>query len=81
MANHLGHCKSAQALEAFTMFCPSNVVTFKSQLLDISLKYLAYDPNYDGGDADEDMDGVDNDDEDFEDDDVSGWMCFLIYVS
>lgn len=55
------------------------MTTFRSQLLDICLKYLAYDPNYDGGDADEDMDGVDDgDDEDYEDDDVSRGEVFSL---
>ncbi|KAG0258254.1 Cullin-associated NEDD8-dissociated protein 1 [Mortierella polycephala] len=67
-------CENAlQALEAFVLRCPTEITPYIDTIIDLSLKFLRYDPNYDDGDdndddEDETMDS-DNEDEDDEDDD------------
>ncbi|KAG0233459.1 Cullin-associated NEDD8-dissociated protein 1 [Actinomortierella wolfii] len=62
-----------QALESFVLRCPSEISPYIEAIIDLSLKYLRHDPNYDDGDGDddgdEDMGSEDEDEEDDEDDD------------
>ncbi|KAF8933135.1 Cullin-associated NEDD8-dissociated protein 1 [Dissophora ornata] len=62
-----------QALEAFVLRCPTEITPYIDTIIDLSLKFLRYDPNYDDGDdneddEDENMDSDNEDDEDDEDD-------------
>ncbi|KAG0260456.1 Cullin-associated NEDD8-dissociated protein 1 [Actinomortierella ambigua] len=58
-----------QALESFVLRCPSEVSTFIEPIIDLSLKYLRHDPNYDDGDDEDDGDeSMGSDDEEEEDD-------------
>jgi cullin-associated NEDD8-dissociated protein 1 len=62
-----------QALEAFVLRCPTEITHYIDTIIDLSLKFLRYDPNYDDGDdneddEDEDMDSDNEDDEDEDDD-------------
>ncbi|KAF9934606.1 Cullin-associated NEDD8-dissociated protein 1 [Linnemannia zychae] len=62
-----------QALEAFVLRCPSEITPYIDTIIDLGLKFLRYDPNYDdGGDDEDDEDeemGSDNEDEEDDDDD------------
>ncbi|KAI7830252.1 armadillo-type protein [Gamsiella multidivaricata] len=62
-----------QALEAFVLRCPTEISLYIDTIIDLSLKFLRYDPNYDDGDdidddEDENMDSDNEDDEDEDDD-------------
>ncbi|KAH9939018.1 ARM repeat-containing protein [Epithele typhae] len=55
-----------QALEAFVLRCPSEVTPFLSSIIQVGNQYIKYDPNYAGGDDDEDEEMADDEDEDDE---------------
>jgi len=85
------HCDSAgeedcevrenclQALESFVECCPQDTRHFLDPILDLCLRYLSYDPNYDMDldnteDEDEDMDDDDNiSEEEYSDDEDMSW--------
>lgn len=49
----------AQGFESFVMRCPREVTQHLSPIINVSLQYIKYDPNYsygDDGDEDEDVD-------------------------
>lgn len=55
-----------QALESFILRCPRDVAPHTILILDLSLEYLSYDPNFTDDmdeDQDEDMDGEEDEDE------------------
>ncbi|KAF9154219.1 Cullin-associated NEDD8-dissociated protein 1 [Linnemannia schmuckeri] len=62
-----------QALEAFVLRCPGEITPYIDTIIELGLKFLRYDPNYDDGEDDEDDEdeemGSDNEDEEDEDDD------------
>ncbi|KAF9482351.1 TIP120-domain-containing protein [Pholiota conissans] len=59
---------SLQALEALVLRCPTEIDIYLPSIVEVGNKYIKYDPNYAGGDdEDEDEDMADPDDE--EDDD------------
>ncbi|KAH7437479.1 hypothetical protein KP509_05G074400 [Ceratopteris richardii] len=61
---------SLQALESFVMRCAGEVTPYYEKILDLSLKYLSYDPNFTDdmdGDQEENMSGDEDEDEDSED--------------
>lgn len=62
-----------QALEAFVLRCPGEITPYIDTIIELGLKFLRYDPNYDDGEDDEDDEdeemGSDSEDEDDEDDD------------
>ncbi|KAF9289311.1 Cullin-associated NEDD8-dissociated protein 1 [Mortierella alpina] len=73
-----------QALEAFVLRCPTEITPYIDTIIDLSLKFLRYDPNYDDGednedDEDENMESdnedeeEDDDDGDYSDDDDMSW--------
>ncbi|KAF9403247.1 Cullin-associated NEDD8-dissociated protein 1 [Mortierella sp. AD011] len=72
-----------QTLEAFVLRCPTEITPYIDTIIDLGLKFLRYDPNYDDGDdneedEDEDMDSDnegddDDDDGDYSDDDDMSW--------
>lgn len=49
--------------------CPTEITPYLSQTVQVGLKYISYDPNYAGGD-DDDEEMADADDEDDEDGDL-----------
>ncbi|KAI0638875.1 ARM repeat-containing protein [Trametes polyzona] len=55
-----------QALEALVLRCPSEITPFLSSTIQVGNQYIKYDPNYAGGDADEDEEMADEDDDDDE---------------
>ncbi|KAG0210629.1 Cullin-associated NEDD8-dissociated protein 1 [Mortierella sp. GBA30] len=62
-----------QALEAFVLRCPTEITPYIDTIIEMSLKFLRYDPNYDDGednedDEDENMESDNEDDEDEDDD-------------
>ncbi|KAI0825335.1 ARM repeat-containing protein [Trametes gibbosa] len=57
---------SLQALEALVLRCPSEITSFLSSIIRVGNQYIKYDPNYAGGDEDEDEEMADEDDEDDE---------------
>jgi cullin-associated NEDD8-dissociated protein 1 len=53
-------------LESFILRCPRDVAPHTGLILDLSLEYLSYDPNFTDDmdeDQDEDMDGEEDEDE------------------
>uniref|UniRef100_A0AAY5EVM6 TATA-binding protein interacting (TIP20) domain-containing protein n=1 Tax=Electrophorus electricus TaxID=8005 RepID=A0AAY5EVM6_ELEEL len=71
-----------QAFESFVRRCPKEVYPHVPTVINICLKYLTYDPNYNYDDEDEDenamdADGVDEDyqgsDDEYSDDDDMSW--------
>ncbi|ORZ05672.1 armadillo-type protein [Lobosporangium transversale] len=75
---------SLQALEAFVLRCPTEITPYIDTIIDLGLKFLRHDPNYDDGDDDEDDedenmgsddgdDEEDEDDGDYSDDDDMSW--------
>uniref|UniRef100_A0AAR2KTU8 TATA-binding protein interacting (TIP20) domain-containing protein n=1 Tax=Pygocentrus nattereri TaxID=42514 RepID=A0AAR2KTU8_PYGNA len=71
-----------QAFESFVRRCPKEVYPHVPTIINICLKYLTYDPNYNYDDEDEDenamdADGVDEDyqgsDDEYSDDDDMSW--------
>ncbi|KAF9091293.1 Cullin-associated NEDD8-dissociated protein 1 [Mortierella sp. AD031] len=73
-----------QTLEAFVLRCPTEITPYIDTIIDLGLKFLRYDPNYDDGDDNEDdedeemdSDGEDDEDEDddgdYSDDDDISW--------
>ncbi|KAF8982329.1 Cullin-associated NEDD8-dissociated protein 1 [Entomortierella lignicola] len=71
-----------QTLEAFVLRCPTEITPYIDTIIDLGLKFLRYDPNYDDGDdeddEDEDMGSAseeeeDDDDGDYSDDDDMSW--------
>ncbi|KAF9982553.1 Cullin-associated NEDD8-dissociated protein 1 [Modicella reniformis] len=73
-----------QALEAFVLRCPTEITPYIDTVIDLSLKFLRYDPNYDDGDdddndedetmeSDNENDEEDDDDGDYSDDDDMSW--------
>ncbi|ERE91608.1 cullin-associated NEDD8-dissociated protein 1 isoform X2 [Cricetulus griseus] len=71
-----------QAFESFVRRCPKEVYPHVSTIINICLKYLTYDPNYNYDDEDEDenamdADGGDDDDQgsddEYSDDDDMSW--------
>lgn len=63
-----------QALEAFVLRCPSEITPYIDTIIELGLKFLRYDPNYDDGEDDEDDEDeeMDSDNEDEEDEDDDG---------
>ncbi|KAH9850563.1 ARM repeat-containing protein [Lenzites betulinus] len=57
---------SLQALEALVLRCPSEITPFLSSIIRLGNQHIKYDPNYAGGDDDEDEEMADEDDEDDE---------------
>ncbi|CDO71748.1 hypothetical protein BN946_scf184920.g32 [Trametes cinnabarina] len=55
-----------QALEALVLKCPSEITSFLSAIIRVGIQYIKYDPNYAGGDDDEDEEMADDEDEDDE---------------
>lgn len=71
---------SLQALESFVLRCAREVTPYCEMILDLSLKYLSYDPNFTDDmdeDQDEDMNGDEDEDEDsgdeYSDDEDVSW--------
>ncbi|XP_014219728.1 cullin-associated NEDD8-dissociated protein 1 [Copidosoma floridanum] len=73
-----------QAFEAFVQRCPKEITPYIQQIIEICLKYLTYDPNYnyddeadmsDGENAVMEMeeDGEDEADDEYSDDDDMSW--------
>ncbi|KAK3818559.1 MAG: armadillo-type protein [Benniella sp.] len=73
-----------QALEAFVLRCPTEITPHIDTVIDLGLKFLRHDPNYDDGDdgeddedetmeSDNEDDEVDDDDGDYSDDDGMSW--------
>ena len=56
-----------QALETLAFRCPTETQASLSQIIDLGLKYIKYDPNYD------DDDDADEDEDDEEDEDEEDW--------
>ena len=57
---------SLQAFESFVRRCPKEIAASIRQIMELCLKYISYDPNYNyddenGDGIDEDMDAEDND--------------------
>lgn len=52
-----------QGFESFVMRCPREVTPHLSAIIDMSLRYIKYDPNYSYGDDDEGDEDVDMDEE------------------
>ncbi|KAI0761177.1 ARM repeat-containing protein [Trametes elegans] len=53
-----------QALEALVLRCPSEITPFLSAIIQVGNQHIKYDPNYAGGDDDEDEEMADDEDED-----------------
>ena len=69
-----------QAQEAFVLRCPTEVTPHIDTVIDLGLKFLRYDPNYDDGDDGEDDEDetMESDNEDDEEDDDDGYVeCVL----
>lgn len=75
---------SLQAFEAFVRRCPKEIANYIKPIMDLSLKYISYDPNYNYDDEEEadDENGMDqdendpdqeNDQDDYSDDDDVSW--------
>ncbi|KAK3818506.1 MAG: armadillo-type protein [Benniella sp.] len=73
-----------QALEAFVLRCSTEITPHIDTVIDLGLKFLGHDPNYDDGDdgeddedetmeSDNEDDEVDDDDGDYSDDDGMSW--------
>lgn len=67
-----------QAMESFVRKCPKEVTEFLPEIIEITLKYLCYDPNYNYDDMEEDEMEMDNEDdaesnEEYSDDDDMSW--------
>ncbi|KAF4995196.1 hypothetical protein FGRMN_5334 [Fusarium graminum] len=56
------------ALESFLASCPQEMRPFTDETIDVCLRYLKYDPNYNVDDEDEDMEDEEEEDELDEDD-------------
>jgi len=54
---------SLQAFESFVRRCPKQISVYIKQIMELCLKYISYDPNYnyddESDDADEEMDAED----------------------
>ncbi|KAJ1458250.1 armadillo-type protein [Pelagophyceae sp. CCMP2097] len=61
-----------QGLESFVLRCSSEIAPHLGPLLQVSMTFAAYDPNYAYDDDDEMDGGGDDEDEAFEDDDYGG---------
>lgn len=60
-----------QTLEVFVLRCPTEITPFLGQIVQSGTKLIKYDPNYAGGDDEEDAEMADADeDEEDEDDDL-----------
>ncbi|KAF9435404.1 Cullin-associated NEDD8-dissociated protein 1 [Entomortierella beljakovae] len=72
-----------QALEAFVLRCPTEITPYIDTIINLGLKFLSHDPNYDDGEADDDEDETmksddededeDEDDGEYSDDDDMSW--------
>jgi len=67
-----------QALEAFIRKCPKEVTPFVPQVIEISSKYLCYDPNYNYDDGEDDememeMEEDNESNDEYSDDDDMSW--------
>ncbi|CAD5120365.1 DgyrCDS8938 [Dimorphilus gyrociliatus] len=70
-----------QAFESFVIRCPKEVTPHINQIIDLCLKYITYDPNYNYDDDDENEDehmmdtdeDIEEDDDDYSDDDDMSW--------
>lgn len=51
------------SLESFVTHCAEPMRTYTEETVDACLRFLKYDPNYAGGDDDDDMDAEDEDDD------------------
>ncbi|KZV77591.1 TIP120-domain-containing protein [Peniophora sp. CONT] len=58
---------SLQALEAITLKCPTEVTPFLSSIIQAANQYIKHDPNYAGGDDDEDEEMADEEEDEDED--------------
>lgn len=59
---------SLQAFEAFVRRCPKEITNYIKQIMDLCLKYISYDPNYnyDDEDGDQDENSMDQENDDME---------------
>lgn len=72
---------SLQAFESFVRRCPKEITAYIKEIMDLCLKYVSYDPNYNYDDDDEeeanameaDENEEDDDQEDYSDDDDVSW--------
>ncbi|KAI3602368.1 cullin-associated nedd8-dissociated protein 1 [Moniliophthora roreri] len=53
-----------QALEALLLRCPSEITSYLPNIIQVGNQFIKYDPNYAGGDEDEEMADADDEDED-----------------
>eukprot|EP00903_Cladosiphon_okamuranus_P016633 g15341.t1 len=56
-----------QGFESFVMRCPREVTPHLTGIIEVSLQYIKYDPNYSYGDDDEEDEDVDMDNDEYED--------------
>lgn len=58
---------SLQAFEAFVRRCPKEISAYVKEILELCLKFISYDPNYnyddEDGEAEDGMDADDNDED------------------
>ncbi|XP_020253052.1 cullin-associated NEDD8-dissociated protein 1 isoform X3 [Asparagus officinalis] len=70
---------SLQALDSFLLRCPRDISPYCKDILNLSLEYLSYDPNFtDNMDEDTDNEGLEEEDEDesadeYTDDEDASW--------
>jgi len=71
---------SLQALEAFVKRCPTEISKYIKQIIDICLNFIAYDPNYNYDEDEDDANAMEddgseeeNDQDDYSDDDDVSW--------
>ncbi|XP_028513482.1 cullin-associated NEDD8-dissociated protein 1 [Exaiptasia diaphana] len=69
-----------QAFESFVHRCPKEVTLFIPKIIELCLKFICYDPNYNYGDdndenmeTDQDEEDEDEDDDEYSDDDDMSW--------
>lgn len=57
---------TTQGFESFVMRCPREVTPHLTGIIEVSLQYIKYDPNYSYGDDDEGDEDVDMDNDEYE---------------
>eukprot|EP00123_Amoebidium_parasiticum_P018557 comp24239_c0_seq1/m.44810 comp24239_c0_seq1/g.44810 ORF comp24239_c0_seq1/g.44810 comp24239_c0_seq1/m.44810 type:complete len:1254 (-) comp24239_c0_seq1:279-4040(-) len=63
-----------QAIESFVLRCPNEVGQYVPACIELGLKYLVYDPNYeDDEEEDEDADSMEVEDEEEDEEDAAGY--------